>query len=80
MPARARSFATVKGDRWNHPVPALVNGMVGAVVAPHGRLLMVLAITVADGRVAGYDVIADPARLARLELAVLDGPGGERAG
>jgi len=32
----------------------------------------VLAVTVAGDRVAGYDVIADPARLAQLELAVLD--------
>jgi hypothetical protein len=31
----------------------------------------VLAVTVADERVAAYDVIADPARLAQLELAVL---------
>jgi hypothetical protein len=31
---------------------------------------------VEDGRVAGYDVIADPARLGQLDLAVL----GEYAG
>jgi hypothetical protein len=37
---------------------------------------VVLAFTVRDGRVAGYDVIADPARLGQLDLAVL----GEDAG
>jgi RNA polymerase sigma-70 factor (ECF subfamily) len=57
-----------------------VNGTAGAVVAPHGRLLLVLTFTVAGDRVTGYDVIADPARLAQLELAVLDGPGGGPAG
>jgi RNA polymerase sigma-70 factor (ECF subfamily) len=55
-------------------VPALVNGQVGLVVAPHGRLLRALTVTVAGGRIAGYEVIADPARLARLELAVLEPP------
>jgi hypothetical protein len=57
-----------------------VNGTADAVVAPHGRLLLVLAFTVTGGRVTGYGVIADPARLAQLELAVLDGPGGGPAG
>ncbi|SLJ80677.1 RNA polymerase, sigma subunit, ECF family [Mycobacteroides abscessus subsp. abscessus] len=45
---------------------------MGVVVAPAGRLLLALRITVADGRVAGYEVVAEPARLSRLSLAVLD--------
>ncbi|MFI0787371.1 sigma-70 family RNA polymerase sigma factor [Streptomyces lydicus] len=53
--------------------PALVDGTVGLVVAPHGRLLFVLTVTTEDGRVTAYDVIAAPARLRRLDLAVLDG-------
>ncbi|MFH8633888.1 sigma-70 family RNA polymerase sigma factor [Streptomyces lydicus] len=53
--------------------PALVDGTVGLVVAPHGRLLFVLTVTTEDGRVTAYDVIADPARLRGLDLAVLDG-------
>jgi RNA polymerase sigma-70 factor (ECF subfamily) len=52
--------------------PALVNGAVGVVVAPHGRLLLVLAFTVRGGKVVEVDVLADPARLRRLDLAVLD--------
>ncbi|MDJ1131443.1 sigma-70 family RNA polymerase sigma factor [Streptomyces iconiensis] len=64
----------VLGGRAKAAEPALVNGAVGAVVAPHGRLRLVLAVTVADGRVAAYDVIADPARLRQLDLAVLDAP------
>ena len=52
---------------------ALVNGAVGVVVAPNGRLMLALRVTIASGRIAGIEVIADPDRLARLEFAVLDG-------
>ncbi|MEE4489897.1 sigma-70 family RNA polymerase sigma factor [Streptomyces sp. BE230] len=51
---------------------ALVDGTVGVVVAPRGRLLFALSFTVEDDRITSYDVIADPARLRRLSLAVLD--------
>jgi RNA polymerase sigma factor (sigma-70 family) len=51
---------------------ALVNGAVGIVVAPRGRLFIVLAFTVAHGKVVAIDVIADPQRLRALDLAVLD--------
>ncbi|MFI7000818.1 sigma-70 family RNA polymerase sigma factor [Nocardia sp. NPDC050175] len=50
---------------------ALVNGAVGILVAPRGKLLLALTVTVRDDRVAGYEVIADPARLRELDLAVL---------
>lgn len=55
--------------------PALVNGTVGAVVAPRGRLLFALTFTIESDRITEYEVIADPARLRRLDLAVLDRPG-----
>jgi hypothetical protein len=61
----------VLGGRGRFAEPALVNGRIGVVVAPHGRLL--LALTVAGDRVAGYDVIAGPARLGRVELGALGG-------
>jgi len=51
---------------------ALVNGAVGIVVAPRGRLLMVLAFTIARGKIVEIDVVADPERLRQLDLAVLD--------
>src|SRR6266700_24073 len=51
---------------------ALVNENVGIVFAPAGRLRIVLALTVsAERRITAIDVIADPARLRRLRLAVL---------
>jgi RNA polymerase sigma factor (sigma-70 family) len=59
------------GGRSRYAVPALVNGTAGAVVAPHGRLLLVIAMTVTGDRVSGYELIADPARLGQVELAVL---------
>jgi RNA polymerase sigma factor (sigma-70 family) len=49
--------------------PALVNGVAGVVVAPEGRVFSVMAFTVADGRVAAIDVLADPDRLELLGLA-----------
>ena len=51
--------------------PALVNGSVGVVVAPRGRLLMVLQFTIVNGKVAEIDAIADPPRLRSLDLATL---------
>ncbi|HEU5417156.1 MAG TPA: sigma-70 family RNA polymerase sigma factor [Streptosporangiaceae bacterium] len=51
---------------------ALVEGSVGIIYAPGGRLRAVLALTVSPaGLVTAIDVIADPPRLRRLRLAVL---------
>jgi len=50
--------------------PALVNGAAGAVVAPNGRPLSVMAFTVSNGQIAQIDALIDPQRLARLNLTV----------
>src|SRR5215210_265940 len=52
--------------------PALVNGAAGVVVAPRGRLFAVMGFTVRRGKIVEIDVLADPARLRQLDLAVLD--------
>ncbi|MCW2940952.1 MAG: hypothetical protein JWN00_3937 [Actinomycetia bacterium] len=52
--------------------PALVNGAVGLVMVHRGRLFLVLGFTITDGKITEIDVIADPARLRQLDLAVLD--------
>ncbi len=52
--------------------PALVNGAVGLVWAPRGHLFRVLSFTFAHGRISTVDVVADPARLRELDLAVLE--------
>jgi len=51
--------------------PALVNGALGALVAPGGQLILVLTFTVKDDRITEFEVIAEPGRLRRLDLAVL---------
>jgi RNA polymerase sigma-70 factor (ECF subfamily) len=51
----------------------MVNGAVGVVVAPRGRLFRVLRFTFAQGKIVEVDVIGDPTRLRQLELAVIDG-------
>ncbi len=50
--------------------PVLVNGVAGVLVVPKGRPFAVMAFTVAGGRIVAIDVLADPARLERLELGV----------
>jgi RNA polymerase sigma factor (sigma-70 family) len=52
--------------------PALVNGAAGVVVAPRGRPFSVMGFTVRGGKIVEIDILADPARLRRLDLAVLD--------
>jgi len=52
--------------------PALVNGAIGVVVAPRGRLVRALRFTIASGRIAEIEVIGDPARLRGLEVSIVD--------
>ncbi|MEV4007186.1 DUF3027 domain-containing protein, partial [Actinomadura sp. NPDC049753] len=47
---------------------ALVNGTAGIVWFEDGRPQSVLAFTVAEGRVTAIDILADPDRLAALDL------------
>jgi RNA polymerase sigma factor (sigma-70 family) len=52
--------------------PALVDGAVGVVVAPRGRLLMVLDFKIRGGKIVEIDAVAEPERLNQLDLALLD--------
>lgn len=67
-----RRAAAFVGPRVVAAEPNLVNGAVGAVVAPRGRLLLALTFTIEGGRITEYEVIADPVRLQLLDLAVLE--------
>jgi RNA polymerase sigma-70 factor (ECF subfamily) len=51
---------------------ALVDGSVGIVVAPYGRLLAVGDLLIRGGKIAVITAITDPALLHQLQLAVLD--------
>jgi RNA polymerase sigma factor (sigma-70 family) len=53
--------------------PALVNGAAGLVVVAQDRPLSVMGFTVTRGRIVEIDILADPERLRRLDLAVLTG-------
>ena len=52
--------------------PMLLNGVVGLVVAPRGRMKLVLNFTIANGKIASIDAVAEPTYLSQLEMAVLN--------
>ena len=71
--ARACAKQALAYSRFAHFArPALVDGAVGVVVAPRGRLFRVLHFTLTRGKIVQIDVVADPARLHQLDLAVLN--------
>ncbi|HEY9330644.1 MAG TPA: sigma-70 family RNA polymerase sigma factor [Streptomyces sp.] len=51
---------------------ALVDGKAALAMAPHGRLRLVLGFTLVDGLITVIDVVADPDRIAGLDIGVLD--------
>ncbi len=53
--------------------PALVNGAAGVVSTRDGAPFSVGGVTVRGRRIVAIDILADPERLRRLDLAVLDG-------
>ncbi|MEU8892042.1 RNA polymerase sigma factor SigJ [Streptomyces sp. NPDC048442] len=61
MFSRAAQFARI----------ALVNGVPGLVTVINGRPLSVMDFTVVDGKVVELNVLADPERLAALDLSFL---------
>ena len=50
----------------------LLDGVVGAVVVPHGRLLLVLDFAIANGKIVAIDAVADPERLRAIDVSALD--------
>ncbi|MHA4813548.1 sigma-70 family RNA polymerase sigma factor [Streptomyces aculeolatus] len=50
--------------------PGLIDGAVGLVMAPLGRLRLLLSFTVTEGLITEIDVIADADRLAGVEVGV----------
>jgi RNA polymerase sigma factor (sigma-70 family) len=52
--------------------PALVNGAVGAVATLDGEPFAVGGITVRGGKIAEIDIVANPERLSRIDLTILD--------
>ncbi|WP_312113016.1 sigma-70 family RNA polymerase sigma factor [Brevibacillus reuszeri] len=51
---------------------ALVNGTVGIIVAPQGKMLYVLKFTMNQGKITEVDLISEPERISQLDLALLN--------
>jgi RNA polymerase sigma-70 factor (ECF subfamily) len=74
---RAEGAASVAGLARSYAAPerevraATVNGAAGAVVIVAGRATAIMGFVVRDGRVAAIDVLADPARIAKLDLTAV---------
>jgi RNA polymerase sigma factor (sigma-70 family) len=53
--------------------PVLMNGSAGALVTMDGQPFTMMSFTIADGKIAQIDAIADPARVRRLAAAGIAG-------
>ena len=51
--------------------PALIDGSVGLILAPRGKLSKAMIFTFTNAKVTRLDVIGDPTRLRELDIAVL---------
>lgn len=65
--------AVVYGQMSRMARPAIVDGRVGIVMAPRGQLFRALRLTFVNDRITAIEVIGNPATLAGLELAVVEG-------
>jgi RNA polymerase sigma factor (sigma-70 family) len=65
----ARSYAAPEREAR----AATVNGAAGAVIFVAGRPTAIMGFVVRGGRVASIDVLADPARIARIDLSAVTG-------
>jgi RNA polymerase sigma-70 factor (ECF subfamily) len=75
VPSEVRGAANVArffSGRAQAARPALVDHALGVVVAPQGRLLLALNFTIANGKILAINAITDPARLQKIDLAVLN--------
>ncbi len=65
----AQMIALSRGMRFVQP--ALIDGSVGIIFAPRGKLSRALTFTFASAKVTRVEVVGDPARLRELDIAVL---------
>jgi RNA polymerase sigma factor (sigma-70 family) len=52
--------------------PALINGAAGIVTLRNGKLFAISGFTIRNRRIVEIDILADPERLGRLDLPMLD--------
>jgi RNA polymerase sigma-70 factor (ECF subfamily) len=67
----ATAVAETCRGRARGALPVLVDGGFGLLVAPGGRLHIVLSLSFKNGKIAEIRAIADPESLGRLDLAML---------
>ncbi len=74
---RGAETVATQASMWSRvaltPRRALVNGTPGFVNLRDGQPFSVAAVTISGGRIVEIDILADPERLAKLDLAVVDG-------
>lgn len=66
----ADAIRSARGARFAYP--AMVDGTVGLIVAPRGRLFRVLRFTFSSHYIAEVEVVGDPERLRAMEITLLD--------
>jgi RNA polymerase sigma factor (sigma-70 family) len=77
-PREVRGAAAVAGQALTYSrlgllmQPALINGAAGLVSTREGRPFSVGGFTVRDRKIVEIDILADPERLRRLDLTILD--------
>jgi RNA polymerase sigma-70 factor (ECF subfamily) len=69
-PVAASALSFRRFAKYGHPV--LVNGAPGAISMPDGQPFALLGFTVVEDRIVEIDILADPDRLAGLDLRFLD--------
>ena len=52
--------------------PALINGAIGTVSFRDGRPFTIAGFTIRNRRIVEMDILADPERVGRLDLTILD--------
>ena len=52
---------------------AIIDGTAGIVWAPGGRLQGVLGLTITDGTIVEINLIADPERIRKFDVVLLEG-------
>lgn len=65
-----QAMSLARGARFARP--ALIDGEIGVVIAPRGRLFRVLRFTFVEGRIAQVNIIGDPESLGKLELGIVE--------
>jgi RNA polymerase sigma factor (sigma-70 family) len=67
------NLATAYAAPEREVIAATVNGAAGAVIFVAARATAIMGFVVRDGRIAAIDVLADPARIARIDLNAVTG-------